>query len=240
MRIAICTGNAGYGKRLRKAADDWAQQNQLNIRTGLFLTGEEILADIEETGYYDIVLMDSSLQGSISGMETAGRIRRIYEYFCLIFMSAENVSYREVLNAHPYQYLEKPVSKKLLWDTLNRAAGEYHLLYETFVFRFKGMSYCIRLSEVLYFASDKRVIRIYMEDGRQYCFYEKLDELEKKLEQYSSRFFRIHQSYLISGRQVEQYHPKYVIMRNREVIPVSMDRREKTGRTGIKNYIYGC
>ena len=68
-----------------------------------------------------------------------------------------------------------------------------------------------------------------MENGREYLFYGKLDELEKELLKYSFRFYRIHQSYLINGRQVEQFHPRYVVMRNREKIPVTRTKKSWQG-----------
>ncbi|MGN0377727.1 MAG: LytR/AlgR family response regulator transcription factor [Suilimivivens sp.] len=227
IRIAICMETESYGKAVIGTVLEWAVQGQYNIQPKLFLTGEEVLADIEQTGYYDIVLMDMILKGKMSGMDTAREIRQIYKYFCLIFLSKQENYCNEVFRLHPFEYLEKPVRKRYLSESLSQAVESYHFMYETFAFRFKGRSYCIRLSEVLYFASDKRVIRIYMEDGIEYVFYGKLDELERKIEKYAARFFRVHQSYLINGKQVAQYHPKYVIMRNRKMIPISMDRRGK-------------
>ena len=57
-----------------------------------------------------------------------------------------------------------------------------------------------------------------------------LDELEKELFGYSSRFFRIHQSYLINGSQVEQYHSRFVVMRNREKIPIARGKRVRESK----------
>ena len=227
IRIALCVEIESYGKMMEETIAEWAHQSRLNIQEKLFLTGEELLADIELTGYYDIVLTDICLRGRLSGIETALRIRQIYEYFCLIFMSEESCFDREALRLCPFRYLEKPVDRSNLVESLNQAADRYHLIHDIFVFRFKGISHFIRLSEVLYFVSDKRIIHILMEDGREYVFYGKLNELEGKLWKYSSRFFRIHQSYLINGRQVEQYHYRFVVMRNRDKISITRMKRRK-------------
>lgn len=230
LRIAICMETKSYGELLERVIDEWALQEKLNVQRKMFLTGEEVLADIEQTGYFDVVLMDTGLKGNMSGINTAEKLRQIYKKFCLIFIAGHDKYYKEAFRLHSYQYLEKPVGKRILFESLNQAA-EYHLMNETFVFRFKGKAYCIRLLEVLYFTSDKRVIRIHMEDGREFVFYEKLDELERQLQKYSSRFFRVHQSFLINGRQVEQYHSKFIVMRKGQRIPVSTDIK------GLKSYI---
>lgn len=227
IRIALCVETESYGKTMEERIAEWALQSRLNVQEKIFLTGEELLADIEQTGYYDIVLTDIYLQGNLSGIDTASRIRQIYEYFCLIFMSGEDRYVKEAFRLCPFRYLEKPIERSYLLESLNQAVDRYRMLHDIFVFRYKGMNYCIRLSEVLYFVSDKRVIHILMEDDREYLFYGKLDELERELHKYSFRFFRIHQSYLINGRQVERYHPKFVVMRNRERIPITRTARRK-------------
>lgn len=224
IRIALCMETENYGKVLKESILEWMLQNQFNSEVELFFTGEELLADMEQTGYFPIVLMDIHLRGNLNGIDTASRIRRIYKYFCLIFMSQEDRYCKEMFKLHPFCCLPKPVERKWLNECLSQAVDRYQRIYEIFAFRYKGMNYCIRLSEVVYFVSDKRIIRILMEDGREYAFYGKLDEQEKVLRKYLSRFLRIHQSYLINGRQIEQYHSKFVVMRNGERLPIT--RRE--------------
>ncbi|MBD5454935.1 MAG: response regulator transcription factor [Lachnospiraceae bacterium] len=226
LRIAICNETTACGELFEKSIGEWAFGQKINIEAKTFDRGEEVLADIEQTGYFDIVLMDTVLKGNLSGIDTAKEIRRLYEYFCLIFVSGHNGYDNRIFDMHPFHYLEKPITKGKLFESLNGAVKSYRFLYETFVFRFNGINYCIRLQEVVYFVSDRRRIRICMENGREYIFYEKMDELEKRLRKHLVKFFRVHQSYLINGRQIEQYQYKYVVMRNRKIIPVSMDRRD--------------
>lgn len=238
IRIGICSETAAFGDLLKRNIEEWGKRQRTNLQIKLFVTGEEILADIEQTGYFDILLMDTRLNGSISGIDTAWKVRQIYESFCLIFMFGKEKMYKEVMKLQPFRCLDKPIRKADLFEGLTQAADRYRLLQEIFVFRFKGITYCIRLREVLYFTSDRRVIRIYMENGREYVFYEKLDELEKKLQNSTAEFFRVHQSYLINVRQVEQYHYRFVIMRNKETIPISPDRRDIIKKKESKNDIY--
>lgn len=226
LRIAICSETMACGKLIEKSVGEWALRQKINIEEKTFDHGEEILADIEQTGYFDIVLMDTILKGNLNGIDTAKEIRQLYKYFCLIFISGHGGYDNRIFDLHPFHCLEKPVAKGKLFESLNGVIESYRLLNETFVFRFNGMNYCIRLQEVVYFASDRRRIRICMENGSEYIFYEKMDQLEKRIQKHSVKFFRIHQSYLINGKQVEQYQSKYVIMRNRKMIPVSVDRRD--------------
>ena len=64
-----------------------------------------------------------------------------------------------------------------------------------------------------------------MENGDVYKFYKKLDDLEEQLKRFTSRFLRIHKSYLVNGSQILQFHPKYVVMRNKEQLSISAEKR---------------
>ncbi len=226
--IAICDDMEDYGELLAEIVAKWALERQINVQMKRFVSGEELLADIEATGYFDIILLDIVLNGGMDGIATARKIKEIYQHVCLIFISQHDTYYKEVFQVHPFQYLEKTASVKWIMEVLDQAEGNYRYLNEIFTFRFKGTTYSIRLREVLYFASDKRIIQIWMENGKVYTYYEKLDELQNKLEKYNNRFLRIHQSYLVNGRQILQFHPKYVVMQNQNILPIS---------TGNKNSI---
>ena len=70
------------------------------------------------------------------------------------------------------------------------------------------------------------VLRVFLENGSDYVFYGKLDELEKRLKKSNSQFVRIHKSYLVNGRQMERYSTKNVKLRNGMILPVSLNRRK--------------
>ena len=225
MRIAICDDAKDYGEKLAKIVEKWATRKQINIQLKQFISGEELLADVESSGYFDIVLLDIVFEGGIDGLTVAKKIKEFYEHFCLIFISQYDIYYKEVFHIHPFQYLEKSSSENKIIESLEQAEKDFRYMNEIYVFKYKGTTYSILLQDVLYFSSDKRVIRVVMQDGDEYFFYKKLDEIEKQMEKYNCKFIRIHKSYLVNGRQILQYHPKFVMMRNKERLPISSEKR---------------
>lgn len=230
LRIAVCDDQTIYVDSTCRMIEEWAFKRHFNIQLGKFSSGENLIADIEESGYFDIVLLDIELRNGMNGLVTAAKIKEIYSHICLIFISQYNHYYKEIFEVHPFHYLEKPAQKKKLFEILDQAVDHYKYLNEIYVFRFKGRTYSIILREVLYFLSDKRIIRVIMEGGEEYTFYEKLDVLENKLKRYRSFFLRIHKSYLVNSSQVEQYHARHVMMRNKDILPISVDKKESVNR----------
>lgn len=230
LRIAICDDVAAYGEILSDIIVQWALERRINVELERFISGEELLADIELAGYYDIILLDINLEGGINGVETAKQIKRCYMHFCLIFISQYDSYYKEVFQVHPFQYLEKPISRMKLKESLNQAIDSYRYLSEVFTFHYRGINYSVVLSEVSFFRSDKRKIHVHMEDGEEHIFYGKLDEVELRLDRYKCRFLRIHKSYMVNARQIKQYHAKMIVMRDESILPISLEKRTEIMR----------
>lgn len=225
LRVAICDDAKEYGDWLARVVEKWAINRQLNIQLKKFISGEELLADVEASGYFDIVLLDIMFEGGIDGLTVAKKIREIYEHFCLIFISQYDDYYKDAFPMRPFQYFEKSVSEKRIIESLEQAQKDYRYLNEIYVFRYKGITCSIQLQDVLYFCSDRRVVRVKMQDGEEYIFYKKLDEIEEQMQKYNTKFLRIHKSYLVNGWQILQYHPKHVVLRNKEKLPISSEKR---------------
>lgn len=226
LRIAVCDDIPICVDMLADGIKAWADERQLNVQIEKFASGEEVLCGQEAAGDYAAVFMDIELDG-IDGMETAMKLMERNRMVSIVFVSQYEQYFKQMFKIYPFRYIEKPVSRQKVWEVLDQIVEEHRLFYESFFFKYNRRNFHIALGEVFYFVSEKRVIRILMENDKEYVFYEKLDDLERILADYNNRFIRIHQSYLVNGRQIEQYLPGYVVMRNGDVLPVSRDKKGK-------------
>ena len=229
VRIAICDDRDYYVQIISVMVRQWANQKCLRLQLETFQSGEEVLWAAEEGGSFQAVFMDVELAG-ISGIEAAAGLRQLYRYTSVIFISQYDNYFRQMLEVHPCYYLEKPIPKKKLFEILDRIMEEHQYVYATYTYWYKRRSHSIFLRKVLYFTSEMRRIRIVMEDGRECMFYMKLDNVEKQLADYEVDFIRIHQSFLVNSRQVEQFYADHVMMSNGEKLSVSRGRRENINR----------
>ncbi len=224
LRIAVCDDVPMYVEILAEEIGAWADRRHFNVQLEKLASGEEVLFEQETAGDFTAVFMDIELDG-IDGMETAMKLRERNRMVSIVFVSQYEQYFKQMFQVYPFQYIEKPVSRQKVSEVLDQIVEEHRLFYESFFFKYNRRSFNIALGEVLYFASEKRVIKILMEKNKQYVFYEKLDDLEKMLADYNNRFIRIHKSYLVNGRQIEQYLPGHVMMRNGDMLPVSRDKK---------------
>lgn len=233
LRIAVCDDIPYYVEKMADMIESWAEERRIDVQLKKFMSGEEVLFDLEGEGSFAAVFMDIEL-GGIDGMEAALKVREQNRIVSIVFVSQHEKYFKQMFRVYPFQYIEKPLSSQKVHEVMDKIVLEHKLFYESFFFRYKRITFNITLWEVLYFVSDKRRIRILLEKGREYVFYEKLDALERKLSYYNNCFIRIHQSYLVNDRHVEEFHPRYVVMRNGDELPVSREKRCEIGRLHMK------
>ena len=85
-----------------------------------------------------------------------------------------------------------------------------------------------RPEEIVYCASDSNYTTIYFTDGRKKLVARTLKEFDLLLSAY--HFFRPHQSFLVNLQHVKEYvrtDGGYLVLRNKEKIPVSKSKREE-------------
>lgn len=228
IRIGVCDDVSCHVETLAAYVADWAEIRRINISLEKFKSGEEVLLDLETKGDFAAVFMDIELDG-INGMDTALKLRRADRHVSIVFVSGHEQYFKKLFQVYPFQFVEKPIVRQKIYEVLDKIAKEQTFYNESFYFQYRWITFHINLRQVLYFASEKRIIKILMEDGREHVFYEKLDELEEKLAEYNHQFIRIHKSYLVNKRQIEQYRYKNIVMRNGDVLTISRKKRDLIG-----------
>lgn len=224
MRIAVCDDVPVYVEQLKKYIERWSAGRGIHVQLATFQNGEEVLFDLEAEGDFSAVFMDILFYG-MDGIEAAVRIREQNPQTSIVFISQYREYFNEMFRIYPFQYIEKPVTKQEIYKVLDKILEEQRISYETFGFRYNRITYNIALWQVIYFVSDRRRIRVVMEDGKELIFYGKLDSLEKKLSTYNHYFVRIHQSYLVNERQMETCFHNRIRMRNGDLLPVSREKK---------------
>ncbi|MDD6492053.1 MAG: LytTR family DNA-binding domain-containing protein [Firmicutes bacterium] len=239
IRIGLCDDVSVFVERLAEIVEDWAEKRLIRVKLESFQSGEEMVIAQEQQGDFLIAFIDVELKG-MNGVETALKLRESNRMVDIVFVSQYDRYFRQMFAVYPCRFMEKPISVQKVFGMLDQIVEEQKLYHECFSFKHDRITFNIDLGQVLYFASEKRMIRILMENGREHAFYEKMDELEEILNGYNNQFLRIHQSYLVNGRQIEQYHPRHVIMRNGDMLSVSRGRRRAVCKFHMEQFKAGC
>ncbi len=197
---------------------DFFRRKSIDISVVQYSSGEELL---ESRKGMDILFLDIGMQG-LDGIETARRLRKHgYKGFLVFITVLKEMVFRS-FEVQPFDYLVKPVREEYFDKTMERlfrsmqdrlAPEKGHLLVrkgnESNIISFQNIICC----EII-----DRKIYLYLESGEVIDYYDRIENLEKKLDR---RFFRCHRSYLINLTHLKSYRNNTAYMADGKEVPVS-------------------
>lgn len=226
LRIAICDDETEARDALRfqleKIIDENSEEIVYEFTSGV--NAEKWLR--KYPGQIDLLFLDVEMSG-MNGMETAERIRTFDENLLIVFVTGYQDYVFDGYRVGALDYVIKPVGLQRLREVYDRVK---HILkerlQETFIVKNSDGIYRFHYEEILYFYSDRRLVKLVTLRGI-YPFYEKLDALEKKM---GRSFVRIHQRYLVNGKKVTHIGRTSldILGQNREMqnLPISRALKE--------------
>lgn len=224
MRIAVCDDESIVLSQVEELLGSYCMKRQINFSVSTFLSGEELLMDIEDYGVYDLIYLDIELS-RINGINAARELRDKYPETVLIFISSYSQYYHDAFDVQPFQFLDKPLDSVIFYDVLERAIHSLIKYPQTISFYYNRIYYNVRVNKILYFESDRRIVRVVCENVG-YEFYGKLSDVEERLTGRMDLFLRIHRSYLVNAHYIKELSHTYITMSNGIRLSISPDKRK--------------
>ena len=221
IHIAICDDEKHMSDHIRAMASDFFRKKNRGICFRTFSSGEELLS---YDGQIDILFLDIQMKG-MDGIETARKLRAFKFRGFLIFITVLKEMVFQSFEVQAYDYLVKPVEEKQFEKTMERLyasmqnAGEDSLLVQK---GYEGR--IIREEEIVFCEVIDRKIYLNLTSGEVVDYYERIENLETKLD---SHFFRRHRSYLINLKHLKGYKNGTAYMDNGKEVPVSRLRSKE-------------
>ena len=198
------------------------KNREISLR--MFSGGEELLS---YNGQIDILFLDIQMK-DMDGMETARKLRADKFRGFLVFITVLKEMVFQSFEVQAYDYLVKPVDKKQFEKTMERLYASMQNASEDSLLVQKGYEgRIIREDEIVFCEIIDRKIYLNLASGDVVDYYERIENLETKL---NNRFYRCHRSYLINLKHLKGYKNGTACMDNGKEIPVSRLRsREFSG-----------
>ena len=198
--------------------------SNFNFQIDTFCSGEELLMEIDQSGMYQIVFLDIELT-EMNGIRVAVQLRKQYPSMLLVFVSGYSEYYRAAFDVQPFQFLDKPVNEQTFLPLLDRIICHVRNNMEILPFYYNRTYYAINIGDIIYLESNRRVITAVCVSGI-FEFYDKLENLEKYLEEHQQHFVRIHKSYLVNTSHIRELRYSEVIMSNGMELAISRDNKK--------------
>ena len=221
IRIAICDDEKHMSDHIRAMASDFFRKKNREIRLRIFSSGEELLSG---GGQIDICFLDIQMKG-MDGMETARKLRAFKFRGFLIFITVLKEMVFQSFEVQAYDYLVKPVDEKQFEKTMERLFASMQNVGEDSLLVQQGYERrIVPKDEIVFCEVIDRKIYLNLASGEVVDYYERIENLETKLDSY---FFRCHRSYLINLKHLKGYKNGTAYMDNNKEVPVSRLRSKE-------------
>lgn len=192
MKIGICDNNLAVANDIKTLLEPIPSLQTAIIHT--YSSSESLFfACDEET--HDIIFIEIEL-GNESGIKVAEDLKNKYPDVQIIFMSTGDNYNLEVYNVTHTYFLKKPIDTNKLADAMAKAIKLMSEQQAKYIpIKVRNNVYKTPVSQIVYMEKVRRVVMVYLANGKIYRTYGKFTDF---LENLDDDFFQCHNSFLIN------------------------------------------
>ena len=225
IKFAICDDEPAMARELAGYLARYLEEHEVTAYSvSNFSSGRALL---EAADGFDVIFLDIQMEEP-DGMETARLLRGQGNHSLLVFVTVLMELVFDAFQVEAYDYLTKPLDAARFARTMDRVLQTLEQRTAASIVIQQG-SGCevVPLSDVVYCEVLGRKVYLHKADGTITGYYDRLEQLERRVDR---RFFRCHRSYLVNLDYVRGCQTGQVLLSQGERIPVSRLReRDLTG-----------
>ena len=229
IKLAICDDEPLMARELAGHLAGYMKEKSItDYSVNSFSSGRTLL---ESSGSFDVIFLDIQMEPP-DGMETAKLLRQQGDHSLLVFVTVLKELVFDAFQVEAYDYLLKPINSAHFRRTMDRVlrALEQRTAKDIVIQRGTGCE-VVLLSELVYCEVLGRKIYLHKQDGTVSDYYDKLEDLERRVD---GRFFKCHRSYLVNLDYVRGCQDGQVVLSQGERIPASRLRERELTQTLLR------
>lgn len=226
LKIAVCDDEPAIIEQIEGYVSAACTKIPIPYSTKCFLSGEELMEQLQGGCFFDIIYLDISMKG-ISGIDVGKQLR---ERFCnnktlLIFISSFEEKAKELFECNTYRFLIKPIEQVKFVEYFTSAC-QYLGVKEQKRLEFKeikGEKEAVLFDDIVYLECSGRMILL-VTFKRRYYFYGRMKEIVVFFK--NDDFIRIHNSILVNYDYISMIRYDSVLLKNGETKDISGPKRK--------------
>lgn len=203
LNAAICDDDPAICRLMERMIDQVNQERPIVEEIDSYYSSARLWQVLKAGQYYDVLFLDISMP-ELDGITLGRQIRQELGLMemQLVYISGDASHALDLYDNYPLHFLVKDdrLTLQKVREVLLRAEQLTNNGRQYFAYVKDRLVTQTPLSEIVYFESARKQIRMYTTDGTVITFRGKLDDIEKQLRR--ADFLRIHQSYLVNGRKI--------------------------------------
>lgn len=231
MQIIICDDEPYYRELLHEKILQDGFAHDYDVEVAEYGSGAQLVEAVDRGVSADVYFLDVQMEeGTDDGIRAARELRRRGEHGLIVYVTGFIDYVQTGYEVRAFRYLLKNQMtdqlSQVLYDIRQELSGQVYM------FRSGGEQIRVDKRQILYFESDKRMIRL-VTAVDEYRFYGNLDQAEQEL---GETFLRCHKSYLVNVEGIQKFSGMEIRMQGGAVIPVSRSFAKEVKR----RLMFGC
>ncbi|MDU6266723.1 MAG: LytTR family DNA-binding domain-containing protein [Anaerocolumna aminovalerica] len=222
--IAICDDDKAICSQIENILLEYSNRKRLKIELSVFYSGESLIDFFNHGNTFDLIYLDIELE-NMNGVEVGRQIRKVLKNYRteIVYISGNDGYDRQLFDVQPLHFIPKPITPSIIIEDFKLALERTQELGRFFKYQKGYDTYKIPISEIIYFESLNREIRMVSINGED-SFYSRLEDIALSVSKY--QFLQIHRSYLINYNHAIILRYSEVVMSNGSTLPISRAKRQ--------------
>lgn len=222
-RVGVCDSDNNVCSLFEKEIREYFIRNGHVVEIFVWNSAEVFMKDVPLKISIDILFSDIELPG-LSGIDLGKYIREECKDagMHIIYISERTECALDLFKLHPYNFLIKPVCKEKICDEIENLFYLDKQNKRFFIYEYNRIRHTVPISDIIYFMSERKHIKIVCADRTE----EYVGKLRDELKKLPSEFVMIGQSYIVNLRHINQSNINSVIVGNGECLNVSRNYRK--------------
>lgn len=223
INIAVCDDEILYIRQITELLQEIAHEYRLQVNIDIFNDGIKLENNINSgISRYDLMYLDIEMPED--GITLAKKIRLIDKTVLIVYITSHDNYMKESFAVRPFRYLGKPIDRLEFTKCFKDSYKEILEYDYYFRYRYDRMERKLLVQDILYFMSKLRKVYIVTSE-ETYEMYSKLDGIEEEMQKGRIPFLRIHRSYLVNFKHIDEISYDYIIVSNGKRLSVSEERK---------------
>lgn len=231
IRVAIVDDEQHWIDSINECIVRYSSNCEINIVVEKYLSCEELLAQYLKGGIFDIVFLDIEFKNEdpdiMNGIDFGKRFRDIYkdDNTAIVFVTSYKEYAFDAIKIRPFGYLEKPVTYEKICEVIDQCRDSCEKGKRVFRFISGKTINGIIVSNIRYFESNVRKIKIHTVYNT-YEFYGKLSDIidQECLED----FVLIHKSFFVNMNYIEKFNSYSVTLYGTDTVELPISKNKKS------------
>lgn len=231
IRVAIVDDEQYWLDRINECIFKYSCNYEIEIPTEKFFSCEDLLDQYLRGDKFDIIFLDiefnTDKNHSMSGIDFGRRFRDLFkdDNAAVIFVTSFKEYALDAIKIRPFDYLGKPVTYEKISEVINQYRDSCEKGKRVFRFMSGKTTNGIIVSNIRYFESNVRKIKIHTVYNT-YEFYGKLSDIinQECLED----FIQIHKSFFVNMNYIEKFTSYSVTLYGTDTVELPISKNKKS------------